>query len=241
MELFALAIAPGFAIVLFIYVKDRYNREPLGHLFMCFFLGVLSAIPAVYLELYGSKLLNSVMEVSLTHTIISAFIGVALIEEYCKYFMLRVYAYPKKAFDEPLDGIVYSVIISMGFATIENIGYVLQHGVGTGIVRMFLSVPAHAAFGVLMGYYVGQAKFAPAKAFVLRMTGIFWAVFFHGAFDCFLFLGENGTVGEYVSGGFLVAGAIISYIFAVRLSLKALRKHQLLSKLHHEQNKFPVV
>ena len=241
MYLLSLAIAPGFAIMLFIYLKDRYNREPLRHLFMCFVLGVLSAIPAVYLEMYGSYLLNDMMSVSLTHTIISAFIVVALVEEFCKYIMLSLYAYPKKAFDEPLDGIVYSVMVSMGFATIENVGYVFQHGMGTGIARMFLSVPAHAAFGVLMGYYVGQAKFVTGNGFRLRMTGLFWAVFFHGLFDCFLFLGDNGSISKYVSGSFLVAAAFISYIFAVRLSLKALRKHQLLSKQHHERNKFPIV
>lgn len=241
MNLLALAIAPGLAIMLFIYLKDRYNREPLKYLMVCFILGVLSAIPAVYLEIYGAKILNNYLEVGLVHTVVSAFVVVALVEEGCKYFMLRTYAYQKKAFDEPLDGIVYGVMVSMGFATIENVGYVLQHGAGTGIARMFMSVPAHAAFGVLMGYYVGQAKFVAGNAFTMRMTGLLWATFFHGVFDCFLFLGTNGMVKEYVSGGLLVLGAVTSYIFALRLSFKAIRKHQLLSKQKHEQNKFPIV
>src|SRR4051794_26498276 len=176
MNLLYLSIAPGIAIMLYVYAKDKYNREPVMHLVVSFFLGVLSALPAVYIEMYGNQVLNQFVEVSLLHTIVMAFVVVAFTEEYCKYFMIKAYAYPKKTFDEPFDGIVYSIMVSMGFATIENIGYVFQHGASTGIVRMFLSVPAHASFAVIMGYYVGLAKFTPGRAYILRATGIFWAV-----------------------------------------------------------------
>jgi RsiW-degrading membrane proteinase PrsW (M82 family) len=237
MTLLALAIAPGIAIMLFIYFKDKYNREPVKHLLMCFFLGVLSAIPAVFIEVFGDKILNQYVDTGLIQTMISAFLIVAFTEEYCKYFMLRMYAYPKKEFDEPFDGIIYSVMVSMGFATIENVGYVFQHGMGTGVMRMFLSVPAHAAFGVLMGYYVGDAKFKPEKAFYLRTLGIFYAVLFHGAYDCFLFLGENGVMAKYISAGLLILGALVSYVIAVRLSFRAIRRHQLLSKTDYDKRK----
>lgn len=235
MNLLYLSIAPGLAIMVYVYLKDKYNREPILYLIISFCLGVLSALPAVYIEMYGNAILNQFVEVSLLHTFIMAFVVVALTEEYCKYFMVRYYAYPKKAFDEPFDGIVYCIMVSMGFATIENIGYVYQHGASTGIVRMFLSVPAHASFAVMMGYYVGLAKFDPARAYFLRITGIFWAVVFHGTYDCLLFLGENGQVAEYASGGMLVLAALSSYIFGVRLSLKAIRKQQLHSKQLHER------
>lgn len=235
MNLLALALAPGIAIMVFIYLKDKYNREPIGHLFMSFFLGVLCAIPAVFIELYASQLLNNYVNIGLPHTLLNAFIVVALTEEYCKYFMLRRYAYTRRDFDEPFDGIIYSVMVSMGFATIENVGYVFQHGAGTGIVRMFLSVPAHGCFAVLMGYYVGLAKFKTLNAPALRMYGLALAVLFHGLYDCFLFLSDNGLVAQYISGGLLVIGALISYIIAFRLSLKAIKKHQQLSKTMHEK------
>src|SRR5436853_481905 len=79
-----------------------------------------------------------------------AFVVIGFSEEGCKYIMLRFYADRNKAFNEPFDGIIYSVMVSMGFATLENIGYVLNYGFQTGLVRMFLSVPSHAAFAVLM-------------------------------------------------------------------------------------------
>lgn len=234
-HLTAVAIAPGIAIMLYIYFKDRYNREPVLNLLISFLLGVLSSLPAVYIEIFGNGVLNSTMEVSFIRTVVMAFGVVALTEEFCKYFMLRNYAYNTRAFDEPFDGIVYSVMVSMGFATIENIGYVFQHGISVGFSRMFLSVPAHASFAVLMGYYVGLAKFIPERAFILRTTGIFWAVVFHGMYDCCLFLSENGQLSQYLSGGMLVLAAFLSYFYGIRLSLRAINGHQLLSKKQHEQ------
>jgi len=238
MTLLLLAIAPGFAICLFIYLKDKYNREPLKNLITSFLLGVVSAIPAVMIEIGGTKLVDYWVEGSVpvfVHILLQAFIVVALTEEGCKYFMLKKYAFGKKVFDEPFDGIVYSVFVSMGFATIENIGYVMQHGVGTGILRMFLSVPAHGSFGVLMGYYIGLAKFDTAQQNKLLLKGLLMATLFHGLFDAFLFLAENKTVTQVVSGGLLVLGALGSYFIAIRLSLRSIRLHRNLSQQQHEQ------
>ena len=54
-------------------------------------------------------------------------------------------------------------MVAMGFATIENVIFVMEGGVTTGIVRMFSTVPAHATFAVIMGYYLGKAKFNEKK------------------------------------------------------------------------------
>lgn len=101
---------------------------------------------------------------SIFQQFIKAFFVVALIEEFSKYIFVRFYSQPKKYFNEPFDGIVYAVMVSMGFAAIENIAYVSQGGMGTAIVRAFTAVPAHATFAVLMGYFMGLAKFAPSKS-----------------------------------------------------------------------------
>ncbi|MDB5192392.1 MAG: PrsW family intrarane metalloprotease [Segetibacter sp.] len=241
MYVFAIALAPAILIMLFIYLKDRYNKEPLIHLAVCFFLGVISAVPVIYIERFTGNFLDTNFEKGLVHTLLKAFIVVALAEEFGKYCMLRWYAYPKKAFDEPFDGIVYSIFVSMGFAVFENLGYVYRFGSDVGILRMFLTVPAHASFAVLMGYYVGLAKFHPSKAVWLRTVGLFWAVVFHGAYDCFLFLGENKVLAKYVSAGLLVLGAFVSYGYCISLSFKAIRKHHNLSRNKFEKVKTPVV
>lgn len=226
MTLLALAIAPGLAICLFIFLKDVYNREPKRLLFASFALGVLSIIPAYLIE----KAAMPYITTSITSLAFFAYLVVALSEEFSKFFVLRFYCYPQRKFDEPLDGIVYSVMVSMGFATIENINYVSVHGYGTAITRMFLSVPAHATFAVIMGYYVGKAKFDPPNRFKFLLFGLLTAVFFHGTFDFFIFLQANDSINSYVSDTLLFGGAVVSYIVAIGLSRKHIRLHHSLSK-----------
>ena len=225
MGLLALAIAPGFAICLFIYFKDKYKREPLGLLMFSFFMGALSIIPALIIELAFTKPVNRLMGEGILYTAVFSYIIVALSEEGSKFLALRFVPYRRKSFDDPFDGIVYAVMVGMGFATLENIGYVLQHGMGTGILRMFLSVPAHGTFAVLMGYYIGLAKFDPVNRKKYMLLAVLWPVIFHGTFDFFLFAGN---------GWLHFAGALISFVVAVKLSLKLIKRKQKMSRNHFE-------
>ena len=223
MGLLALAIAPGIAICLFIYLKDKYNKEPLGLMLLSFIIGMLSIIPAVIIQLTLTKPVERIMGEGILYTAVFSYLIVALSEEGSKFLGVRILPYRRKSFDDPFDGIVYAVMVSMGFATLENIGYVFQHGFGTGILRMFLSVPAHATFGVLMGYHIGLAKFDPANRKRHLLLAIFWPVLFHGTFDFFLFVGNTWLH---------FAGAVISFIIAIKLSLKLIRRKQEISKTH---------
>lgn len=226
MDLIAMAIAPGIAICLFIFHRDAYNREPKLNLFASFLLGAVVVYPAAVIEVA----LNKYVDDTISGIAISAFFVVALTEELAKFIVLRFYAYPKKSFDEPLDGIVYGVMAGMGFATLENILYVLQGGMQTAFLRMFLAVPAHATFGVLMGYHAGKAKFDNKNSGRLLLTGLFWAVLFHGLYDFFLFLQGNRYIKDYISDLLLFMGAVASFIIAIRLSLKLIKQHRLLSQ-----------
>lgn len=228
MNLLALAIAPGIAICVFIYIKDKYNREPLGLLLVSFILGMFSTIPAIILQVLSHTTLESLAGKPFTEVAIFAYLVVALSEEGSKYFMIRFFGYRRKSFDEPFDGIVYAVMVGMGFATLENIGYVYQNGIGTGILRMFLAVPAHATFAIIMGYYIGLAKFDATNRAKYLFLAILLPVIFHGTYDCFLFLGNTLLH---------LAGALVSLIVAIRLSKKAIQKHQALSKDSLIQNK----
>src|SRR5215207_1052790 len=155
MLLLALAIAPGLAICIFIFYRDVHDREPAINLMMSFFWGMLTIIPAVLVEWPAHRLADK----SVSGIFLSAFLLVALVEEGAKFLALRYYSFIRRSFDEPLDGIIYGVMVSMGFATLENVMYTLYYGMSTAVVRMFTAVPAHATFGVIMGYYVGKAKF----------------------------------------------------------------------------------
>lgn len=241
MDLLLLSILPGFLICLLVYLRDKYNREPVGLLLMSFLLGMVAAVPCIFIETAASRFLGrTMMEAEIPSylaIIFQSFLVIGLSEEGVKFFMLRNVCFRLRSFDEPFDGIVYSVMVSMGFATIENAGYVFMHGFNTGIMRMFLSVPAHAAFAVIMGYYVGLAKFSLAKRRYYLLVGFLLAVFFHGLYDSFLFLAENKTITRFISGPLLISGALLSYYVAIRLSLKAIRQQERLSRLIHDNSK----
>ena len=230
MLLIALAIAPGLAICLFIFHRDAYNREPKLNLLLSFLLGAAVVYPVALAE----HSLVKYFDKRISGTLVTAFIVVALTEELGKFLIVRCYAYRRKSFDEPLDGIVYAVMVSMGFATVENLLYVTQSAAGgygyqVAIMRMFLAVPAHATFGVLMGYHVGKAKFETHRTAQLLALGLFWSVLFHGLYDFFLFLRETPGINDYVADWLLLIGAIISFALAIRLSLQHINKHRQLS------------
>jgi RsiW-degrading membrane proteinase PrsW (M82 family) len=238
MNYIALAIAPGLAICLYIFYKDIYNREPKLNLIVCFILGCVAILPAVAFE----KNLKSTLDGTVGGTAIFAYLVVAFSEEFSKFLGLRLYAYNQRSFDEPLDGIVYSVMVGMGFATLENLLYVLSYasqgqGYQIALQRMFLSVPAHATFAVIMGYYVGRAKFDARNSFTLMLMGLVGAVFFHGTFDFFLFVKETTLVGQQTADGLLAGGAFVSFIVALGLSRKLIRRQRLLSmEMFNEKN-----
>ncbi len=183
-----LAIIPGLLISIYIYTRDIHEKEPHRYLIACFGFGMLSTIPAIFLEQTGVNL-GITESPNVFMTIAFAYIVVACSEELVKFMFLRYYIYPHDEFDEPFDGIVYAVMIGMGFATLENILYAFSYGTETVLVRMFTAVPAHAAFAVIMGYYVGLAKHnVPKKEEVKYLAyGFFGAVLLHGTYDFFLF------------------------------------------------------
>jgi protease PrsW len=184
--LLILALAPGIAICFWIYHQDKYEKEPVDRLLLAFVWGCLSTVPAILAQLYFKQWENPD---DFIRTGIYSFFVIALTEELSKFYFLRYYAYPDKNFNEPFDGIVYAVMIGMGFATLENVLYVLNTEGGSfalGLGRAFTAVPAHAAFAVMMGSYVGLAKFIPEKREAYMFSGLVMAVAFHGLYDFFL-------------------------------------------------------
>lgn len=217
MNLFLAAIAPVCIILIYIYVKDKYEKEPKRLLIFNFVLGaIISILVTTILYYFFDIALPLTNHTSVFQQFIKAFFVVGLSEEFSKYIIVRYFAQPNKAFNEPFDGIVYAVMVSMGFAATENIFYVIESGYETALLRAFTAIPAHATFGILMGYYMGKAKFSNNKT-ILNLTGLFFAVLFHGAYDFFLFI-------DFIPGIWL--GAFVSLIIGVLLSRKAIKRHQ---------------
>ncbi len=219
-----LAIAPGIAIALMIYFKDKFEKEPFRLIRNCFLFGMLCIVPAAILELIFSYAgINENKDIYTT--VVYAFLIVGLIEESLKLIVLRYYAYKKEAFNEPFDGIVYSVMISMGFATLENIFYSLTGGLSVTLLRMITAVPLHATAAIFMGYYIGRAKFREKKS-ALFFMGLFSAVIIHGLYDFFLFQHEIPALAVF---------SFISLIIGIIIAFRAMKKTIRLSPFKENQ------
>ncbi|MFD3157021.1 PrsW family intramembrane metalloprotease [Haloimpatiens sp. FM7330] len=190
-RLFIIAVTPGIALALGAYLTDRFDREPISMLIKVFILGAVSVIPTIIVErLFMSfNIFGGIMKSAYT-----AFIVAGLVEEYFKREVVLRSVFRSEAFNEKLDGIIYAVYSALGFATIENISYVVfrfAYNPYVGIFRGILSVPAHMLFAITMGYYLSLAKFAEEekdKRVYLRRS-LTVPVIFHGIFDFILLSG----------------------------------------------------
>lgn len=212
------ALAPVIFIFTFIYLRDKHQKEPLRLLILTFVLGIIIAVPVVFAEIYLGKLFQTDESGDLLIVLVRAFIVVALVEEGFKFLVLRIFAYPRKAFDEPYDGIMYAASVSLGFAAIENVLYAMEGGLEVVLMRAFTAVPGHAMMGVVMGYFVGLGKFKRDSGHRtgLLFLGLFFATIIHGAYDFFLMYNE----------AMVFPLAFVVLIVGVILGLRAMKIHR---------------
>jgi len=205
----ALSLAPVLVILLYIYSRDKYEKEPIGILLRALLAGIIIVLPTVLIESWLSNMAIAVFPTSLREVGLSevefvgnneqlmaynaynSFLVAGLTEELLKYLAFILLIWRNKNFNELFDGIIYASYISLGFAAVENLFYVFEMGTGTGILRAFTAVPGHALFGVAMGYYFGIAKFNP-KATKLYLALAFVVPFvLHGIYDFILLSGNT--------------------------------------------------
>lgn len=187
-RLFMIAVAPGLAIGMILYSKDRYDREPLPLLVKIFILGALAVIPVLVIEqiLLRFNVFPGILGIAFT-----AFVVAGLTEEYFKRAVVLYGAYHSPFFNEKLDGIIYCAFSALGFATVENIMYIGFRFTGNyyvGILRGVLSVPAHVLFAITMGYYLSLSKYAqdPEEKKRYFMRSLLVPIVLHGLFNFIL-------------------------------------------------------
>lgn len=207
LKMLIVAIAPSIALLIFIYQKDRYDREPSRLLLKLFIYGILCTVPVYFAELYLSSL-------NTTSAFYHSFVVAGFVEELFKFLILISFAYNTNHYNEKLDGIVYSVFTSMGFATAENILYVLNRQLDylyTGISRAIFAVPAHALFAITMGYYLSLAKFAPdqSKSNMYMLKALIMPIILHGIYDYILI--------SKMFGFFIIFTGFVIYLWKVNL------------------------
>ena len=230
--LICLAIIPVVLICTYIYRKDK-NKEPSSLLVKLFLLGIACCILVLLLSDVLSLVFpfmdKGTTSMNIFEVLAYSFIGVALVEEFCKWLMVYLGAYSHKAYDEVYDGIVYSVYVSLGFAFIENLLYVLgNESISIGIARGLLAVPAHACDAVFMGYYLSLDKaYASRGQKKLEKKNLILSVvaptILHGTYDFCLFAQEISLMLVFV-------------IFVITLFIISIKKIKQLSSSQKTKN-----
>jgi len=211
--LVSLSISPGIFIMIFIYNLDSEDQEPLWLLALCFIFGAINLhLDVDILEfIFGFINMNNIfLQVG------GEALTVAITEEMLKFIVVILIIYPNKAFDEPFDGIVYSVFVGMGFATAENLTFVLQGDTSIALFRMLSAIPAHFVFAVIMGYYLGIAKSKKKNEFFYISLSIIIPITLHAFYDYFLYL-------DFVPG--LWVGGILTLIVSLFFAKNAIMEH----------------
>lgn len=167
--LVAAALFPAIVLCVYVYKMDRVEKEPALLLFHLFLAGALCCFPAAYIERFIIDIIDSLFSdyrflgedgrIFMTeksfyiYLFIKYFIGVAVVEEGVKLISVCYITKNNEDFNCLFDGIIYSVFVSLGFAALENVFYVLENGWENAFMRAVLSVPGHMFFAVMMGYH----------------------------------------------------------------------------------------
>jgi len=222
---FALAILPSIVLLVYIYKKDKKDKEPGQLLVQLFVFGMISTAAASLAETVLDLIVGFLTtKGSVPYAILEAFIVAGLCEETVKYVALSKTTWYNRNFNCAFDGIIYATYVSLGFATLENIMYVSDGGLSTAIARMFSSVPGHTCFGVFMGFFYSKAKIAESKGNYLQSTrlkksALIVPLILHGIYDALLMV-EDGVVGDvtYVLSNLLWYG-YVAVLFIVAFTL----------------------
>ncbi|MBT2738815.1 glutamic-type intramembrane protease PrsW [Bacillus sp. ISL-7] len=211
-------VAPGLALLSYFYLRDKYEPEPISLVIRTFIFGALLIFPISFVEYIFE-----------TENLIRTDIGTVLfssgiLEEISKWLVLFFVAYRNAEFDEPFDGIVYGTSVALGFATAENIVYLITNGVDDALNRALLPVSSHALFGVIMGFYMSKVKFTQGKKLFLIVLSLVVPSVFHAVFN-YLMLKEDSWVMTMTP----------FMIFLWLLGMEKVRRAEFLSKNHFKK------
>ncbi len=225
MTLLIASIAPALVIMYIIYQYDL-KREPISMILKAFFGGVLSIGLALTLA-YPLSYFSSSMPSGLIASFYDAFFTAAIPEELAKWLIFYWLIKKAKDFDQYYDGILYAVFISMGFALVENILYVMKGGLSVALLRSILSVPGHMLFAIPMGYFLSISKFESGKDLAInRFLSLFVPILLHGTYDFILMYKSVKDNNNSLLALLLLIIFLVFDIYMWRFGIRQIQKHR---------------
>ena len=221
--LLTVAIAPSLALFSYFYLRDQFAAEPSKLLFQCFIYGAVLTFPILFIQYVFQ------FEGVFDHLFSQKVLFPSVVEEFFKWLVLIIAVYRHVDFEDPYDGILYGASVSLGFATVENILYIMEFGLGTAFIRAFLPVSSHALFGVVMGYYLGRAKFTKGSNGPIWLAAAFASsLALHLIYNSVLYFNVNWSYG-------VIPFMLFLWWFGLR---KVKQAHQLSVTHYHNNSSF---
>ena len=203
MKFIIIAVLPIILLALYINYRDKYEKEPWYMLLLAIIAGAFTVVPILPVEQWLSLVGYRMHLGHYGDSAWNAFVVAAGTEELFKYMATVLIFFLSKQFNEKFDGIVYAVFVSLGFALVENILYVWGNSsMQIGYMRAITAVPAHALFGVSMGYSLGLAKFGKGSKGMHLILALLVPIILHGIYDYLIFIGRDWAVWLFI--GFLL-------------------------------------
>lgn len=217
--LIAAALLPPLILIWIVDRMDKLEREPRSLLWGLFLRGMLAMFPILVLEVVADQFIDFFPWRPLVYLFLAYFVVPGFVEEGIKYRVLLRRTWRDPNFNYRFDGVVYAVFVSLGFAAVENVMYVLTSGFSTAIARAVFSIPGHAMFGVVMGAGIGRAKWLfdhqqREQAASARSRAWILAAILHGLYD-FLLVGFGWLFYVYF---------ILLVIYVIRLLHQSARE-----------------
>ena len=184
------ALLPAVILLVYVYRKDKVEKEPPGLVLRLFVLGALAGPVAAVIEDFAFGIFEALVPAGALLLVLEYFVGVAAVEEGCKYAVLNTVR-KNPEFNYVFDGIVYGVAAALGFAALENVLYVFDGGLEVAFSRAIFAVPGHCADGVVMGCFFGLARQREVAGNAAGARTYYWLAFLlpvieHGFYDAAL-------------------------------------------------------
>ncbi len=191
-------ILPSIIWLLF-YLKKDVHPESNRMVLKIFFMGMLVAVPAVFLEIGIFKTFDAFNLPPLLLAILNTFVGVALVEELLKYLVVRNQVLSHKEYDEPIDAMLYMIIAALGFAALENILILFQLGPGflwgktleLSIFRFVGATFLHTLASGTVGYFLSLSFYKKIDRTKFVVLGLLMATILHGFYNFFIMKGQG--------------------------------------------------
>ena len=224
--LIVLAIVPAAVCLFLLTRQDKAHPEPKKKLAAAFFAGIGSLLLTLLITNIFPVNAKEWGMGAIIDGLGEAFFEAAIPEEVAKFICLFLVIWKSKEFDEYLDGVIYAAFVGMGFATVENILYVLDNGIGNAILRAFTSVPGHFCDAVIMGYFFSLAKFDKAHRMSNLFKALFFAILAHGIYDGLIMVGTGlgDSTFEVLFALILVVVFIVFNVKIWKLSIRKIRE-----------------